>query len=301
MVQETIKEMKKDEILRATLAGGEAVCFLARTTKLCDDARAAHGASPLASAVLGRTLTMTAIMCLSSLKNDDDRLTVTLDGKSLIGKVVCGGRTPALVKGYVEDPYLELPLNEKGKLDVGRAVGHGSLAISRDLGLKEPYMGRVPLVTGEIGEDFTYYFAKSEQTPTAIALGVLVDTDLSARQAGGFIVQLMPGAGDDIAVKLEENLQQLPPVTTLLEEGLTAEAIIEKITEGLTLKYLDEAHYEYRCDCNHDKICRALISLGRDELTDMIEKDGGAEITCQFCPKVYRFNAEELRTLLADA
>lgn len=287
------------KITRAIDSEGNLRISFIDSRDIVNAAQSIHHTSPVVTAALGRTLTVTALMG-SLLKAKTDSVTVYIKGDGPLKGMVCSSDGAGMVKGYAYEPLVDLPL-KKGKLDVGRAVGRGSLAISRDLGLKEPYMGRVPLVTGEIGEDFTYYFAKSEQTPTAIALGVLVDTDLSAKQAGGFIVQLMPGAGDDIAVKLEDNLRQLPPVTSLLEEGLTAEAIIEKITEGLTLKYLDEAHYEYRCDCNHDKICRALISLGREELTDMIEKDGGAEITCQFCPKVYRFNAEELKTLLADA
>ena len=259
-------------------------------------AQAIHHTSPVVTAALGRTLTVTALMG-SLLKAETDSVTVYIKGDGPLKGMVCSADGAGMVKGYAYEPLVDLPL-KNGKLDVGKAVGRGSLAISRDLGLKEPYVGRVPLVTGEIGEDFTYYFAKSEQTPTAIALGVLVDVDLSAKQAGGFIVQLMPGASDSVAAKVEDNLKELPPVTAMLENGLTAEEIIEKIAAGFSVKYLEPALYEYRCDCNREKICRALISLGRDELTDMIEKDGGAEITCQFCPKVYRFSGEELKALL---
>jgi len=162
-------------------------------------------------------------------------------------------------------------------------------------------MGSVPLVTGEIAEDFTYYFAKSEQTPTAIALGVLVDTDLSAKEAGGFIIQLMPNADDEIAKKIEENVRNLPPVTEMLSSGMTGEEIIKKVADGFEMKFLDSSDYEYRCDCSVEKIEKALISLGREELTDMIETDGKAELTCQFCPKVYRLNKEELTELLQKA
>ncbi|MBE7010523.1 MAG: Hsp33 family molecular chaperone HslO [Ruminococcaceae bacterium] len=259
-------------------------------------AQSIHHTSPVVTAALGRTLTMTALMG-SMLKAPTDNVTVYIKGDGPLKGMVCSSDGAGMVKGYAYEPLVDMPL-KRGKLDVGGAVGKGSLAISRDLGMKDPYVGRVPLVTGEIGEDFTYYYAKSEQTPTAIALGVLVDTDLSAKQAGGFIVQLMPGASDAVAIRLEENLNALPPLTTMLEDGLTAEEIIEKLTEGFTIKYLDGAEYEYRCDCNRDKICRALISLGKEELCDMIEKDGGAEITCQFCPKVYRFSKEELQDLL---
>ena len=236
----------------------------------------------------------------SMLKAPTDNLTVYIKGDGPLGGMVTAADGNGMVKGYAYEPLVDLPL-KKGKLDVGGAIGRGSLAISRDLGLKEPYVGRVPLVTGEIGEDFTYYFAKSEQTPTAIALGVLVDTDLTAKQAGGFIVQLMPGADDAVAAALEENLRALSTITTMLENGMSAEEVIELVAKGFTLKYLDGVDYAYRCDCSEEKIARALISLGADELQDMIEKDGGAEITCQFCPKVYRFNKEELTALYESA
>ena len=266
---------------------------------IVNTAQKIHNTSPVATAALGRTLTITALMG-ALLKEPTDNMTVYIKGDGPLGGMVTAADGAGMVKGYVYEPLVDLPL-KRGKLDVGGAIGKGSLAISRDLGMKEPYVGKVPLVTGEIGEDFTYYFAMSEQTPTAIALGVLVDTDLTAKQAGGFIVQLMPGAGDDVAVKIEENLRELPPVTTLLEEGKTPEEIIEAIAKGFAIKYLDGATYEYRCDCSYEKISRALISLGKEDLLDMIEKDGGAEITCQFCPKVYRLDKEELTALYESA
>jgi len=286
-----------ENIIRAIDEDGLIRISFINSRDIVNAAQSIHHTSPVVTAALGRTLTMTALMG-SMLKAETDSTTVFIKGDGPLKGMVCTADGAGMVKGYAYEPLVDIPL-KKGKLDVGGAIGRGSLAISRDLGMKEPYVGQVPLVTGEIGEDFTYYYAKSEQTPTAIALGVLVDTDLSAKQAGGFIVQLMPGAGDDIAIKIEENLRNLPPVTTLLEEGKTPQEIIEQIATGFTVKYLDSVSYEYRCDCSHDKICRALISLGREELTDMIENDGGAELTCQFCPKVYRFTADELRELLA--
>ncbi|MBE7036145.1 MAG: Hsp33 family molecular chaperone HslO [Ruminococcaceae bacterium] len=266
---------------------------------IVNTAQKIHNTSPVVTAALGRTLTITALMG-ALLKEPTNNMTVYIKGDGPLGGMVTAADGAGMVKGYAYEPLVDLPL-KRGKLDVGGAIGKGSLAISRDLGMKEPYVGKAPLVTGEIGEDFTYYFAMSEQTPTAIALGVLVDTDLTAKQAGGFIVQLMPGAGDDVAVKIEENLRNLPPVTTLLEEGKTPEEIIETIAKGFEIKYLDGATYEYRCDCSMEKISRALISLGKEDLLDMIEKDGGAEITCQFCPKVYRLNKEELTALYESA
>ena len=253
----------------------------------------------MVTAALGRTLTVTALMG-ASLKSPTDNMTVYIKGDGPLGGMVTAADGAGMVKGYAYEPLVDLPL-KNGKLDVGGAIGRGSLAISKDLGLKEPYLGHVPLVTGEIGEDFTYYFAKSEQIPTAIALGVLVDTDLTVRQAGGFMVQMLPGAEDEAISILEKNLQTLPPVTTMLEDGMTGEEIMEAVTKGLVLQYLDPAEYEYRCDCSEEKISRALISMGAAELLDMIEKDGGAEITCQFCPKVYRLSREELQALYESA
>lgn len=286
-------------ITKAIDADGFVRISFINSRDIVNTAQKIHNTSPVATAALGRTLTITALMG-ALLKEPTDNMTVYIKGDGPLGGMVTAADGAGMVKGYVYEPLVDLPL-KKGKLDVGGAIGKGSLAISRDLGMKEPYVGKVPLVTGEIGEDFTYYFAMSEQTPTAIALGVLVDTDLSAKQAGGFIVQLMPGAGDDVAVKIEENLRNMPPVTTLLEEGKTPEEIIEAIAKGFEIKYLDGATYEYRCDCSYEKIARALISLGAEDLLDMIEKDGGAEITCQFCPKVYRLNKEELTALYESA
>ncbi len=283
-------------ITRAMDAEGFIRVSLIDSRDIVNAAQQIHNTSPVATAALGRTLTITALMG-SLLKNESDSVTVYIKGDGPLGGIVTTASGAGTVKGYVYEPLVNLPL-KRGKLDVGGAIGAGSLAISRDLGLKEPYVGRVPLVTGEIGEDFTYYFAMSEQTPTAISLGVLVNPDLSVRQAGGFIVQLMPGADDKMAEMIEENLKNLPPMTTLLEEGKDPEDIILEILGGFLVKFLDGTDFCYRCDCSEEKITRALISLGRKELNDMIEKDGGAEITCQFCPKVYRFTEEELSLLL---
>ncbi len=287
------------KIIRAIEEWGNFKISFIDSCDIVNTAQKIHNTSPVATAALGRTLTVTALMG-ASLKSATDNMTVYIRGDGPLGGMVTAADGAGMVKGYVYEPLVDLPL-KNGKLDVGGAIGRGSLAISKDLGLKEPYLGQVPLVTGEIGEDFTYYFAKSEQIPTAIALGVLVDTDLSARQAGGFMVQMLPGAEDEAISILEKNLGSLPPVTTMLEEGMTGEEILEAVTKGLVIQYLDPTEYEYRCDCSDEKISRALISMGADELLDMIEKDGGAEITCQFCPKVYRLSADDLRALYESA
>ncbi len=287
------------KIIRAIEEWGNFKISFIDSRDIVNTAQKIHNTSPVATAALGRTLTVTALMG-ASLKSATDNMTVYIKGDGPLGGMVTAADGAGMVKGYVYEPLVDLPL-KKGKLDVGGAIGRGSLAISKDLGLKEPYLGQVPLVTGEIGEDFTYYFAKSEQIPTAIALGVLVDMDLSARQAGGFMVQMLPGAEDEAVSILEKNLESLPPVTTMLEDGMSGEEILEAVTKGLVLQYLEPAEYEYRCDCSDEKISRALISMGADELLDMIEKDGGAEITCQFCPKVYRLSADDLRALYESA
>jgi len=288
------------KILRAVDPDGFIRVSFLDSKEIVNTAQSIHNTSPVATAALGRTLTMTAFLG-SMLKSEDDKVTVYIKGDGPLAGIVATSDAKGMVKGYVYNPLVDIPLNRKGKLDVGGAIGNGYLSISKDLGLKEPYMGSVPLVTGEIAEDFTYYFAKSEQTPTAIALGVLVDTDLSAKEAGGFIIQLMPNADDEIAKKIEENVRNLPPVTEMLSSGMTGEEIIKKVADGFEMKFLDSSDYEYRCDCSVEKIEKALISLGREELTDMIETDGKAELTCQFCPKVYRLNKEELTELLQKA
>lgn len=237
----------------------------------------------------------------SMLKEKSDNLTIYIKGDGPLGGIVAAANGDGAVKGYVYNPLADVPKKRNGKLDVGKAVGKGYLSISKDLGLKEPYVGQVPLVTGEIAEDFTYYYAKSEQTPTAVSLGVLVDTDLSAKKAGGFLLQLMPDCDDETAKKIEERIKELPPITELLTECKTEEEAIEKILEGFEPKMLDEAEAKYRCDCSKERIDRALISLGKAELEDIINTDGKAELTCQFCPKIYRLDKEELTALLNSA
>lgn len=287
------------KIIRAIEEWGNFKISFIDSRDIVNTAQSIHHTSPVVTAALGRTLTVTALMG-ASLKSSTDNMTVYIKGDGPLGGMVTAADGAGMVKGYAYEPLVDIPL-KNGKLDVGGAIGRGSLAISKDLGLKEPYLGQVPLVTGEIGEDFTYYFAKSEQIPTAIALGVLVDTDLTVRQAGGFMVQMLPGAEDEAAITIENNLKTLPPVTTMLEDGMTGEEILEAVTKGLVLQYLEPTEYEYRCDCSDEKINRALISMGADELLDMIEKDGGAEITCQFCPKVYRLSADDLKELYESA
>jgi len=273
----------------------------ADTTELCNRAQEIHKMSPTAAAALGRTLTAAAIMG-SMLKSADDSLTIQLNGGGPIGKVVAVGDGNANVKGYVGNPLVDLPLNDKGKLDVGGAIGkNGMLGIIRDLGLKEPYVGQVPLVNGEVAEDLTQYYATSEQLPTAVALGVLVDVDYTIKAAGGFILQVLPGAYDEDIDNVEKTIATISSVTEMLSNGKKPEDIVEQLLSDYEIEYFDNVDTKYQCDCSRERTDRALISLGKDELTKIIEEDGKAEITCHFCDNIYKYTKEELETLLEQS
>ena len=259
-----------------------------------------HKTTPTATAALGRTLTMAALIG-SGMKSEEDTVSVILKGDGPLGSIVCTADGKGAVKGCVANPAADLPLKKNGKLDVGGALGRGTLSVTMDLGLKEPYSGQVPLVTGEIAEDFTYYYAKSQQIPTAVALGVLVDKDYSVKQAGGLFIQLMPGCDDETAALIEKNVAELDSITEMLSAGDHYDLIMARVFSGLFYKYLDDCRYEYRCDCSREKIERALISLGEKELCSMMEEDHGAQVTCRFCPNVYEFSEFELDALLKKA
>lgn len=290
-----------DYIVNAITSNGAIRVVAADTTELCNRAQEIHKMSPTAAAALGRTLTAAAIMG-SMLKSADDSLTIQLNGGGPIGKVVAVGDGNANVKGYVGNPLVDLPLNDKGKLDVGGAIGRdGMLGIIRDLGLKEPYVGQVPLVNGEVAEDLTQYYATSEQLPTAVALGVLVDVDYTIKAAGGFILQVLPGAYDEDIDNVERTIQSISSVTEMLSNGKKPEDIVEQLLSDYEIEYFDNVPTKYECDCSRDRTDRALISLGKEELTKIIEEDGKAEITCHFCDNIYKYTKEELETLLENA
>lgn len=291
----------KDYIVNAITSNGAIRVVAADTTQLCNRAQEIHKMSPTAAAALGRTLTAAAIMG-SMLKNSEDSLTLQLNGGGPIGKVVAVSDGNANVKGYVGNPLVDLPLNEKGKLDVGGAIGrNGMLGIVRDLGLKEPYVGQVPLVNGEVAEDLTQYYATSEQLPTAVALGVLVDVDYTIKAAGGFILQVLPGAYDEDIDNVEKTIATLSSVTAMLDEGKTPKDIVEHLLSDYEIEYFDDVPTKYECDCSRDRTDRALISIGKEELTKMINEDGKAQITCHFCDNVYDYTKEELEKLLEEA
>lgn len=290
-----------DYIVNAITSNGAIRVVAADTTELCNRAQEIHKMSPTAAAALGRTLTAAAIMG-SMLKSADDSLTIQLNGGGPIGKVVAVGDGKANVKGYVGNPLVDLPLNEKGKLDVGGAIGReGMLGIVRDLGLKEPYVGQVPLVNGEVAEDLTQYYATSEQLPTAVALGVLVDVDYTIKAAGGFILQVLPGAYNEDIDNVEKTIASISSVTEMLSNGKKPEDIVKQLLADYEIEYFDNVPTKYSCDCSRDRTDRALISLGKDELTKIINEDGKAEITCHFCDNVYKYTKEELEALLESA
>lgn len=291
-----------DQLVRGTSMDGAIRVLAAITTDTVNRAQSIHHSYPAATAAMGRLLTGAAIMGTAGLKNENDSMTVQIKGDGPLGSLVAVTDCKARVKSYVENPFVDLPLNDKGKLDVGGAVGKGFLNVVRDLGMREPYIGQVPIVSGEIAEDLTYYYSKSEQIPTCMALGVLVDTDNSVLAAGGFMIQMLPGSTDEMAEKLEKIVNELPPVTTMVHEGISAEDLFFRVSEGFDMLMDNNAlEPKYECDCSKERMERALISIGKKELQDIIDEQGEAELTCHFCDNKYKFDREELTELLKNA
>ncbi len=286
-----------DYILRATAGNGSVRVFVADTRETVEKAFEYHKTSPVISAALGRALTGAAMMG-SMLKGEDDMLTLQIKGDGPAGIITVTSDSKSRVKGYAGNPRVDLPLTEEGKLDVKTAIGNGTLTVMKDMGLKEPYVGQIPLTSGEIAEDLTYYFAKSEQTPSAVALGVLVDKDYTIKQAGGFIIQLMPEADEDTIFSLEIKLHEMEPVTAMLEKGMTPEDIMDYLIGDLEPNILDKVPVEYYCNCSRERVEKALISLGKKEIAKIIEEDGKATLHCHFCNKDYEFNEEDLMNII---
>ena len=288
----------KDNIVNAITSDGAVRIVCAETTFLCNEAQHIHKTMPTATATLGRLLTAAAIMG-SMMKSPTDSITLQLLGDGPIGRVLAVGNGKAEVKGYVENPLVDPPLNAIGKLDVRSAVGtRGMLSIIKDLGLKEPYIGQVPITSGEIAEDITYYYANSEQIPSAVALGVLVDTDYSVKKAGGFILQLLPGALDEDAAKIEKAISGIASITELFESGKSPRDIVEMLLSEYSIEYFDDIPTKYKCDCSRERTDRSLISIGNKELQKIIDEDGKAELSCHFCNTVYKYNKEQLKSLM---
>ena len=285
-------------LVRAITRDGAAVITAIRSTDLVAEAERIHQTSAVVTAALGRLLTAGAMMGYL-LKGERDSLTLQLKGDGPCGALVVVADSRGFVKGYAAQPVVELPLNPYGKLDVAGAVGrNGTLCVIRDTGSKQPYVGKTPIVSGEIAEDITQYYATSEQTPTVCGLGVLVAPDLTVLQAGGFLLQLLPGAGEETIGRLERNLDGLPAVTRMLSDGVTPQDLCFRLLDGLTPELLDEADCGWRCDCSRLRVERALLSLGREELLDMIEQREPVELHCEFCRRSYTLQADELRGLL---
>lgn len=289
-----------DYMIRATAAGGQIRAFAATTRNLVEEAKNAHNTSPVATAALGRLLTAGTMMG-AMMKGEQDLLTLRIEGDGPIGGLLVTADSKGNVKGYAFNPDVMLPPNEKGKLDVGGALGIGVLSVIRDIGLKDPYVGQTILVTGEIAEDLTYYYATSEQVPSSVALGVLMNKDNTVRQAGGFIIQLMPGASDDCIDRLEARLGEISSITSLLDEGKTPEEILNDLLGDMELEILDQIPAAFHCDCTKERVEKALISIGKKEIQDMIDEGKAIEVGCQFCNRQYSFEVEELEALLAKA
>ena len=288
-----------DYIIRATAANDQIRAFAAVTTQMVETAREHHNTSPVATAALGRLLTAGAMMG-SMMKGEKDVLTLQIKaGGPLQGITVTAFHiSQGNVKGYVGNPDVCIPANSKGKLDVAGAVGPGFLNVIKDMGLKEPYSGQVMLQTCEIAEDLTYYFATSEQVPSAVGLGVLMNKNNTVRQAGGFIVQLMPFAEEEVISRLEQNVQKINSVTSLLEEGHTPESLLEKVLEGFDMQINEKTDTRFHCNCTRERVEKALISIGRKELNEMIQEGKPIEMNCHFCNTNYTFTVEEMKEIL---
>lgn len=285
------------KIITALAADGSVVCHAIDSTDIVARAEQLHRTSATVTAALGRLMTATSLIG-AQLKGEDDSVTLRLNGDGPTGVLISVSDSQGNVRGYVENPIVEIPLNQYGKLDVAGAVGKaGYLYVMRDLGMKEPYISQTPIISGEIAEDITHFYATSEQVPTVCALGVLVNTDLTVVCAGGFLVQLLPGAPEETIDILEKAIEKIPPVTKLLSQGVTVEEIALMTLEGFSPSIIGSHEVEYRCNCSRQRVEKALISLGREELDNMAGEQPVTEVDCHFCNKKYRFSPDELREL----
>ena len=286
-----------DYIVRASAAENQIRAFAATTRELVDYARSIHGTSPIATAALGRLLTAGAMMG-SMMKGDKDILTLQIKGNGPIGGLTVTADSTATVKGYAYHPEVMLPANEKGKLDVGGAIGEGMLSVIKDMGLKEPYIGQTHLVTGEIAEDLTYYFATSEQVPSVVALGVLMNKDNTVRRAGGFILQLMPFAEDKIIDLLEKKISQIHSITALLDQDMSPEMILHYVLGEFDLEIMDKLPTAFECNCTKKRVEKAIVSIGQKDIQEMIDDKEPIEVNCHFCNQHYHFSVDELKEII---
>lgn len=289
--------MSQDYIVRATAANHQLRLFAVTSRNLVEKARQIHGTSPVATAALGRLLTAGSMMG-SMMKGDKDVLTLQIQCGGPIGGLTVTADASANVKGYVKEPMVVLPPNAQGKLDVSGALGPGFLNVIRDIGMKEPYNGQTHLVSGEIAEDLTYYFATSEQVPSSVGLGVLMDKDNHVKQAGGFIIQVMPFADEKVIDAVEASLKEVHSVTALLEEGMTPEDMIHHLMGELDVEILDHISTQYACNCSKERVSRAIASVGREEIESMVRDGETIEVNCDFCGSHYYFTVDELKEFL---
>lgn len=287
----------KDILIRGTAMDGKVRAFAVRTTALVEELRRRHDTYPTTTAALGRTTTAATMM--GAMLKGEEKLTIQVQGDGPVGQIIADANAKGEVRGYVKNPHVQLPSNSLGKLDVAGAVGTtGFIHVIKDLGLKEPYRGSSPIISGELGEDFTYYFAVSEQTPSAVGLGVLVDTDSSVIVAGGFIIQLLPGLSDDEIDVIERAVGQMPPVTALLDQGMELDEMLRWIVPDVNI--LEEMDIHFKCTCSRDRVERTLISLGKDELAALKDTEEETEVVCDFCNEAYTFTNSEIDELISQ-
>ncbi len=288
-----------DYLIKALGYEGKVRAYATRTTEMVGEAVRRHGAWPTAAAALGRAMTASTMM--GAMLKGDSKLTVKIEGRGPIGVIIVDSNAIGDTRGYVGNPQVHFDLNSQGKLDVARAVGtDGMLAVVKDLGMRDHFTGSVPLISGELGEDFAYYFASSEQIPSSVGVGVLVNPDNSILASGGFILQLMPGADDELIDTLEKRIAQIPPISKLIESGNTPEQILSTLLGQENVKILEKMEVKFKCTCSKQRIANAIISLGKEEIQAMIEEDGQAETNCQFCNETYLFTKAELEELLNE-
>ncbi len=290
-----------DSLIKALAYNDEIRVYVVDATNMVEEARQLHDSWSTATAALGRTMIGTTLLG-ATLKNKQDKLTVRIHGDGPIGYIIADSNMYGEVKAYIDNPHVALELNDEGKLDVKGAVGTtGELSVSKDLGLKQPFTGQVPLISGELGEDFTYYMAVSEQTPSAFGLSVLVNPDESIRVAAGFMIQVLPDASEETIVALEQTLQNIPQVSDFMDKNHDLEALLTELLGADNYKVLEEMSVTFKCDCSKERFADAIVTLGKEEIQQMITEDGGAEAVCHFCRSKYQYSVEELEELQKEA
>lgn len=290
----------RDYLVKALAYDGQVRAYAVRTTETVGEAQRRHYTWPTASAALGRS--MTASVMLGAMLKGEEKLTIKINGGGPIGTILVDANAKGEVRGYVSNPLTHFDLNEQGKLDVRRAVGtDGMLSVSKDIGLLQPFVGQVPIVSGELGEDFTHYIVTSEQVPSSVGVGVIVNPDNSIQASGGFIIQLLPGTEEEVITRIEERLKVIPTISNMVRQGMTPENILNEVLGTGNVKILEEMPVQFQCQCSRERITNAIASLGTEEIQDMIETDGQAEAECHFCNEKYHYTKENLETLLEEA